>query len=132
LGEILEHLYNPFRVLKECKRILKPNGVLLISTPTPKYYLEIIHMLLFSTPMGFPEHKILLSRTQMIHFLSSIGFTIDKVVGYSFWIPFIKLGFVQDKYTLPEFSTWQQIYINRKRAIANVEFSNYFFSIFSS
>jgi len=114
LGEILEHLYNPFRVLKECKRILKPRGVLLISTPTPKYYLELIYMLLFSKPMGFPEHKILFTRNQMCHILCKIGFTIDKTIGYNFWIPLIKWGFVQTNYRLPELFTWQQIYICRK------------------
>jgi len=32
-GEIIEHLLNPFLFLKECNRVLKKNGVLIISTP---------------------------------------------------------------------------------------------------
>lgn len=111
LGEILEHLYNPFRVLKECKRILKADGILLISTLTPKYYLELIHMLIFSKPMGFPEHKILFTRDQIKHMLNVLGFKIRKIIGYSFWIPLIRVGFVQTGFTLPELLTWHQIYI---------------------
>jgi len=32
-GEIIEHLDLPFNFLKECKRILKPNGRLIVTTP---------------------------------------------------------------------------------------------------
>ena len=33
LGEVIEHLYDPDVLLRECNRILKKNGVLLITTP---------------------------------------------------------------------------------------------------
>lgn len=42
LGEVLEHLYYPINLLNELKRIIKSKGLLIISTPSPKYYLEII------------------------------------------------------------------------------------------
>jgi 2-polyprenyl-3-methyl-5-hydroxy-6-metoxy-1,4-benzoquinol methylase len=32
-GEVIEHLYNPDYMLEECYRVLKPNGLLIISTP---------------------------------------------------------------------------------------------------
>ncbi len=32
-GEIIEHLLHPFKFLEECYRILKPNGILIITTP---------------------------------------------------------------------------------------------------
>tara|TARA_Y100000310_G_scaffold324261_1_gene385930 strand:- start:638 stop:1366 length:729 start_codon:yes stop_codon:yes gene_type:complete len=32
-GEILEHLYNPDRFLEECRRVLKDNGHLIVTTP---------------------------------------------------------------------------------------------------
>ena len=32
-GEILEHLYDPDRFLQECRRALRPNGVLVVTTP---------------------------------------------------------------------------------------------------
>jgi 2-polyprenyl-3-methyl-5-hydroxy-6-metoxy-1,4-benzoquinol methylase len=32
-GEVIEHIYNPDFMLEECHRILKPGGLLIISTP---------------------------------------------------------------------------------------------------
>lgn len=32
-GEVIEHLKNPYQFLKECERILKPDGRLIITTP---------------------------------------------------------------------------------------------------
>ena len=32
-GEVIEHLLHPFKFLEECYRILKPDGVLIITTP---------------------------------------------------------------------------------------------------
>jgi len=32
-GEVIEHLNSPFNFLKECKRIMKPDGRLIITTP---------------------------------------------------------------------------------------------------
>ena len=32
-GEVLEHLINPYRIVREFYRILKPNGIIIISVP---------------------------------------------------------------------------------------------------
>jgi Skp family chaperone for outer membrane proteins len=61
--------------------------------------------------MGFPENKTLFTRTQMRWFLEILGFKIAKIIGYSFLIPLLKIGFVNTKYILPELMTWQQIYV---------------------
>ncbi|RLE89227.1 MAG: hypothetical protein DRN04_16540 [Thermoprotei archaeon] len=114
-ADVIEHLdHTPLPLLLEIKRILKSKGMLIISVPTPKYYVELLHTLLFGKPMGFPEHKLLYTRCQMKYFLELVEFRIIRIVGYSFWIPFLKLGFMNTKFTLPEFITWQQIYISIK------------------
>jgi len=33
VGEVLEHLINPYRIVREFYRILKPNGILIVSVP---------------------------------------------------------------------------------------------------
>jgi 2-polyprenyl-3-methyl-5-hydroxy-6-metoxy-1,4-benzoquinol methylase len=40
--EVLEHLKNPFFVMNEIFRILKPEGVLILSVPNPYHFKEII------------------------------------------------------------------------------------------
>ena len=40
--EVLEHVKNPYFVLMEIKRILKPNGFLILSVPNPYHFKEII------------------------------------------------------------------------------------------
>ncbi|MEM4446037.1 MAG: class I SAM-dependent methyltransferase [Candidatus Jordarchaeales archaeon] len=114
LGEILEHLRFPLRILKECSRILKPNGILLISTPTPKYYLERIYYAVFREHLCPAEHKVLFTRNQMKTTLVKHGFILKKVIGYSFWVPLLKIGFVQTRYKMAELFTWQQIYVAKK------------------
>ncbi|MEO0243045.1 MAG: hypothetical protein ABIM42_08435 [candidate division WOR-3 bacterium] len=94
--------------------ILKPNGILLISTPTSKYYLERINYAVFSKHLCPAEHKVLFTRNQMKTILAKHGFILKKSIGYSFWVPLLKFGFVQTKYMMPELFTWQQIYIAKK------------------
>jgi len=115
IGEVLEHLNNSFKILYEFKKLLKKGGSLIITTPTPKYYLEIINMILFSAPIGFPEHKNLFTRKQIFYMIKRLNLQIKKTVGHNFWILFLKIGFVQTKYKMPEIFTWQQIYIAKKR-----------------
>ncbi|MEM3606274.1 MAG: class I SAM-dependent methyltransferase [Candidatus Bathyarchaeia archaeon] len=50
--ETIEHLYNPELMINEAYRILKPNGVFIISTPIPGLFSFIIHVLSL-TPYSF-------------------------------------------------------------------------------
>lgn len=44
--ELIEHLYNPKTFLRECYRILKPDGVLILSTPNAAYWKIRLNMML--------------------------------------------------------------------------------------
>jgi SAM-dependent methyltransferase len=46
-GELIEHLENPYAFLRGCKKVLKPSGLLILSTPTPFYWKTIIGDLFF-------------------------------------------------------------------------------------
>jgi 2-polyprenyl-3-methyl-5-hydroxy-6-metoxy-1,4-benzoquinol methylase len=43
--EVVEHLENPYHFLRECARILKPGGVLIVSTPNPDHFYNKISFL---------------------------------------------------------------------------------------
>lgn len=47
--EVLEHVRNPYFVLNEIKRILKPGGFLILSVPNPYHFKEILWNL-FNVP----------------------------------------------------------------------------------
>ena len=40
-GELLEHLLDPISFLKECNKVLKKNGKIVLSTPNPHSFTEI-------------------------------------------------------------------------------------------
>ncbi|MDB5189504.1 MAG: methyltransferase type 11 [Parcubacteria group bacterium] len=44
--EVIEHLENPYHFLRECARILKPGGILILSTPNPDHIFNKISFFL--------------------------------------------------------------------------------------
>jgi len=32
-GELIEHMYNPYKFIRECRRVLKKDGIIILSTP---------------------------------------------------------------------------------------------------
>ncbi|MEE8373614.1 MAG: class I SAM-dependent methyltransferase [Dehalococcoidia bacterium] len=59
-GEVIEHLFNPDRLLREIHRVLKPDGVGLISTPNLAGWPSRLALLLGYQPFPMavsPEHE---------------------------------------------------------------------------
>lgn len=57
-GDVLEHLYNPWKVLNEMKSCLKKDGHILISIPNIRYY-RILLSLIFKGEFKYEEDGIL-------------------------------------------------------------------------
>lgn len=57
-GDVLEHLYNPWKVLNEMKLCLKKEGCILISIPNIRYY-RILLNLIFKGEFKYEEDGIL-------------------------------------------------------------------------
>lgn len=73
----LEHLSNPLRLLKEAYRILKPGGVLILTTPSiyAKPVLEFLayRLHIISEP-EIRDHKMYFNRTILRDYLQQAGF----------------------------------------------------------
>lgn len=106
-GEVIEHIYNPDYMLEECRRVLKPEGLLIISTPNlqawynrvlflfgiqPLFYEvstkssmigagPLRHIRLQSVPVG---HLRVFNRQGLLDLLENEGFDVISTVGSIF------------------------------------------------
>ncbi len=83
---VLEHLDYPNQILKECNRVLKPGGSLILTTPTPlsKPILEFLSFKLnIVSPAEISDHKNYFNSTQLSRILlEECGF--NKVIAKTF------------------------------------------------
>ena len=57
IGNVFEHLDNPINVLKKAKNVLKPEGIIIISTPN-RYRLQNTIRILTGRPVGISEGHV--------------------------------------------------------------------------
>lgn len=93
LSAALEHLENPKKILKEVYRILKYNGKVIITTPTPKarYILSLLRAFYLSE-IKDNDHKHLFTRRELRKILEEVGFKNIKVYGFEFGLNTLALG----------------------------------------
>jgi len=100
VGEVLEHLENPSALLREAKKVLKDDGILLISIPNPYNVLTIVANSLFLKPSYGSQISLFSFRT-MTELLNHTGWNCEKLInasgGINIWpknrrvfLPFIK------------------------------------------
>lgn len=72
LSHVIEHLQDPKKTLREIKRILKPEGLLIITTPNfASLNSKIFRQFWF--PLETPRHLYLFTPSTLIKLLSSVG-----------------------------------------------------------
>jgi len=80
--EILEHISNTSKTLKEIFRVLKDNGSLCISIPT--YFTEQIFGRIHPEYFGYSGHVRIIKDKQFINELLEAGFSVYKIKRESF------------------------------------------------
>jgi 2-polyprenyl-3-methyl-5-hydroxy-6-metoxy-1,4-benzoquinol methylase len=111
-GEVLEHLKRPFEFVEEISRVLRSGGILLLSTPNPQYYLEILKECIGNKTLDDKDHLNLFSRIHLTSYAEKYNLKLEKVARYKFWIPFIKLMILSN--WTPPLLNYQNIYLFRK------------------
>ncbi len=98
-SEVVEHIKDSQTALKEMHRLLKPGGILILSTPQKYSTLEIlakyafwpgikrIVFLLYREPVKELGHVNLLTRNELIHQVTSAGFHIHESFSSGFYLP---------------------------------------------
>lgn len=93
---VLEHLSSPEKALSECVRILRPNGILVLTTPAPrsKPLLEFLSFNLgIVSPAEIADHKHYYSKKELFDLFSGAGLTEIKCKSFEFGLNNIAMAF---------------------------------------
>ncbi len=82
--EVLEHVPNPFGALTEIRRVLRPDGILILSVPNPFHFKELIWNL-FRVP-DRQGHIYSWTRQAMTALAGMNGFRLEATAG-TYWHP---------------------------------------------
>jgi SAM-dependent methyltransferase len=83
LNSVLEHLDYPLDILKECKRILKKNGTLIVNVPNwlCKFFLEFSAFKLRLSPIDeIDDHKMYYDKKDLWPLLVEVGFKPSNII----------------------------------------------------
>ncbi len=85
--EVLEHLtHDPLRALLHLKRVLKPDGVLILTTPNVGWWRNIVHLLhggnvfdAYSAYGPYGRHNREYASSELRHLMELTGFAIEEM-----------------------------------------------------
>lgn len=107
-AEIIEHLENPFALLRDLRGILADDGRLLVSTPNPLAFPVVIAELLRLKRFFYTrEHLYYFLPRWVERLFEATGYRVEKVVPVGLWAPFISLP-------APTALSYQVIYVGKK------------------
>jgi len=105
-GELIEHLENPYEVIRRLKKHLNANGRLIVTTPNllafPVLILELLNIEKY---FYSNDHKYLLSPRWVTKMMRNCGYRIVKTKPVGLWLCYfyLPLSFVT--------TSWQNIFV---------------------
>lgn len=80
-GEVIEHMLDEAEFLKECRRVLKKEGQLVLTTPNLAFLLNRILVLAGKTPLFVtaPYHYHFHVLNTLVRMVENQGFTVERV-----------------------------------------------------
>ncbi|MES2381132.1 MAG: class I SAM-dependent methyltransferase [Bacteroidota bacterium] len=114
MNQLIEHLYDPDKILKRCHSILNPNGIIIIETPN---YDSLDHRLFKNKYWGgyhIPRHfNIYSDKTLKLH-VEKNNFTVVKqefLLSPAFWVQSMHHYFYDKKSSLNKFFTLNNLLV---------------------
>ena len=87
-GEFIEHIENPYELLRKLKNFLSPQGVLLLSTPNP-FGFPVVFLELLRNKRFFytTDHVYYFPPRWMERMLNRCGYRVTEVAPVGLWLP---------------------------------------------
>lgn len=94
LGELIEHIEEPYKALKKCHKVLQKGGKLILTTPNPLSFPRIIFEFIGSKKYFYhKDHKYEFLPRWLIKMIETSGFEIIHKGGVAFYFS-IKLPLI--------------------------------------
>lgn len=99
LGEFLEHQSDVVPFVRECGRVLRAGGQLLITTPNPAFVNRVVRRWLLPfgsahvsasnvrSAMGYADHVVLWDPLSLCNVLDREGFDVRELTTLGLWVP---------------------------------------------
>lgn len=108
-AELIEHLENPYQLLRDLRPLLNDDGVLLVSTPNPLAFPVVVAELLRLKRFFYTKDHLYYFLPRWVERLfEATGFRVVDVEGVGLWTPFISLP------VGPASLSYQVIYVGQK------------------
>ena len=124
--EVFEHLLSPYSVFDEIRRILKPDGSVILTYPNPFWWKKMIRFTLqrkllddsyLNLFKGAPDHKVFPHPVCLANYLNQVGFETKAIefIKFNFKYSFLN-NWLQRCELTRKFSSYAGVWAKKKEA----------------